>query len=85
MQSIRVVGNVGLGILGDPTRGDRQNDVLTYGLSLARALTQAAEVVGEVNGRFDTREAAAAGHRIARRGARRVRATRSAAGGAMRR
>ena len=34
---------------------DRQNDVITYGLSLARALTQAAEVVGEVNGRCDTR------------------------------
>src|SRR5688572_9103681 len=56
VQSVRVVGNVGLGILGDPTRGDRQNDVLTYGLSFARALTSAAEVVGEINGRKDTRE-----------------------------
>ena len=56
VRSVRVVGNVGVGILGDPTRGDRQNDVLTYGLSFARALTQAAEVVGEVNGRADTRE-----------------------------
>lgn len=56
VQRVRVVGNVGLGILGDPTRGDRQNDVLTYGLSFARALTQAAEVVGEVNGRASTRD-----------------------------
>ena len=40
VQRVRVVGNVGLGILGDPTRGDQQNDVLTYGFSLARALTQ---------------------------------------------
>jgi hypothetical protein len=56
VRSVRVVGNVGLGILADPTRGDRQNDVLTYGFSLARALTQAAEVVGEINGRLDTRE-----------------------------
>ena len=55
VQSVRVVGNVGLGILGDPTRGDRQNDVLTYGASFARALTQAAEIVGEFNGRLDTR------------------------------
>jgi hypothetical protein len=55
VQSVRIVGNIGLGILGDPTRGDRQNDVLTYGLSFARALTQAAEVVGEINGRKDTR------------------------------
>ena len=55
VQSVRIVGNVGMGILGDPTRGDRQNDVLTYGLSFARALTQAAEVVGEINGHASTR------------------------------
>lgn len=56
VRSVRMVGNVGLGILADPTRGDRQNDVLTYGLSFARALTQAAEIVGEWNGRVATRE-----------------------------
>lgn len=56
VQSLRVVGNVGLGILGDPTRGDQQNDVLTYGVSFARALTQQAEVVGEINGHVSTRE-----------------------------
>jgi hypothetical protein len=55
VRSVRFVGNIGLGILGDPTRGDRQNDVLTYGLSFARAVTTAAEVVGEVNGRADVR------------------------------
>jgi len=53
IQSVRVVGNVGLGILGDPTRGDAQNDVLDYGLSLARALTDQTEVVGEVHGHAD--------------------------------
>jgi len=56
VQSVRVVGNVGLGILGDPTRGDRQNDVLTYGMSFARAITQSGEVVGEINGHVSTRE-----------------------------
>jgi hypothetical protein len=56
VQSVRIVGNIGLGILGDPTRGDRQNDVIIYGLSFARAITQAAEIVGEINGRKDTRE-----------------------------
>jgi hypothetical protein len=55
VQSIRVVGNFGLGILADPTRGDRQNDVLTYGLSFARAVLEGVEVVGEINGRADTR------------------------------
>ena len=55
VRSVRTVVNVGVGILGDPTRGDRQNDVLTYGLSLARALSSAAEVVAEINGRIDTR------------------------------
>ena len=56
VQSIRFVGNVGLGILADPTRGDQQNDVLMYGFSLARALTARAEIVAEVNGRADTRD-----------------------------
>jgi hypothetical protein len=54
VQSIRVVGNVGLGILGDPTRGDNQNDVLLYGVSVARAVREGIEVVGEVNGRAST-------------------------------
>ena len=58
MQSVRVVGNIGLGILSDPTRGDRQNDVLTYGFSLARAFAEGAEIVGEINGRASTRRGA---------------------------
>jgi hypothetical protein len=55
IQSIRIVGNVGLGILGDPTRGDNQNDVLDYGISVARAVREGLEVVGELNGRASTR------------------------------
>jgi hypothetical protein len=55
IESIRVVGNLGVGILGDPTNGNRQNDVLMYGLSFARAITQEAELVGEINGRASTR------------------------------
>jgi hypothetical protein len=55
VQSVRVVGNFGFAILPDPEVGNRQNDVLTYGVSFARALTQAAELVGEVNGRVSTR------------------------------
>lgn len=53
VQSIRFVGNAGLGILADPTRGDFQNDVFTYGFSLARAVKQGVEVVGEINGRLN--------------------------------
>ena len=56
VESVRIVGNAGLGILGDATRGDRQNDVLTYGLSFARAISQAAEVVGEINGEINLLE-----------------------------
>lgn len=55
VQSIRVTGNIGFGILADPTSGNRQNDVLTYGLSFARAVTQSAELVGELYGRANTR------------------------------
>jgi hypothetical protein len=55
VRSIRIVGNFGLGILGDPTRGDNQNDVLEYGASVARAVREGLEVVGELNGRSNTR------------------------------
>ena len=55
VRSVRIVGNFGLGILGDPTRGDNQNDVLEYGLSVARAVREGLEVVGEANGRSNTR------------------------------
>jgi hypothetical protein len=54
VQSVRVVGNVGLGILSDPTRGDRQNDVLLFGVSFARAMAEGVELVAEVNGRLHT-------------------------------
>src|SRR5262245_19106261 len=57
VESVRIVGNVGVGILSDPTDGNRQNDVLTYGASAARAVTDAAELVGEFNGRVNTRSA----------------------------
>jgi len=58
VQSIRVVGNIGAAILTNPTSGVGQNDVLLYGLSLARAVTQSAELVGELNGRISTRDIA---------------------------
>lgn len=54
-QSVRVVANLGGGILSDPTVGHRQNDVLLYGLSFARAVTRETELVGELNGRKSTR------------------------------
>ena len=61
VQSIRVVGNLGAGILTNPTSGVGQNDVFLYGLSFARAVTQATELVGELNGRVSTRSNAFAG------------------------
>jgi len=55
VESIRVVANIGAGILSDPVQGNHQNDVFLYGLSFARAMTQQAELVGELNGRVSTR------------------------------
>ena len=55
VRSTRVVGNIGFGILADPIRGDSQNDVLNYGVSLARAMRQDVEIVFEINGRQTTR------------------------------
>ena len=51
VQSIRVVGNIGMLMLGNPTKQAAQDDLLIYSLSVARAITQRAEVVGEFVGR----------------------------------
>ena len=54
MGPVRTVLNVGLGILGDPTNGVRQNDVLLYGLSVVGRVADSLEVVAEVNGHRNT-------------------------------
>jgi len=58
IESIRVVGNIGTGILADPLAGHEQNDALTYGVSVARAVTDQAEMVAEVVGRVSVRKEA---------------------------
>lgn len=52
IESFRIVGNAGLAILSDPAEGARADDLMTLGLSVARAVTASTEVVGEVNGRL---------------------------------
>lgn len=51
VQSIRVVANIGMMMIGRPTEGAAQDDLLIYSLSVARAISPAAEVVGEFVGR----------------------------------
>lgn len=51
----RLVGTLGLGILGDPTRGDRQNDVVEYGGSVSRAVGERLALVLGANGRVNVR------------------------------
>lgn len=51
-KSTRYVLNAGLGIFGDPTVGDRQSDLLIYGLSVAQAIRNGFELVAEGNGRL---------------------------------
>ena len=51
VQSIRVVANIGMTMIGKPTELAAQDDLLIYSLSVARALTQRTEVVGEFVGR----------------------------------
>ena len=52
VRSVRSVGNVGLFVLGNPEDGQDTATALGFGLSVARALTNAFEIVGEVNGRL---------------------------------
>jgi hypothetical protein len=52
VQSVRAVGNVGLFVLGNPQNGQDPAPALGFGVSIARAVTNEFEVVGEVNGRL---------------------------------
>ncbi len=53
VRSLRTVGNVGVAIVGDPVVAARQEDLLTFGLSLARAVNGGLELVTEYNGRLN--------------------------------
>lgn len=52
VQSVRTVGNVGVIVLGNPVTPRDSATTLGFGLSVARAVTNAFEVVGEINGRL---------------------------------
>jgi hypothetical protein len=52
VRSVRTVGNVGLLILGNPLTPQDTATALGFGVSVARALTNEFEVVGELNGRL---------------------------------
>jgi hypothetical protein len=56
VRSVRFVGNIGFLILPDPEAAAQQDDLMTYGLSLARAVTNSAEIVWEFNGRVNFME-----------------------------
>jgi hypothetical protein len=51
VQSVRVVANLGMTMIGRPTEAVAQDDLLIYSLSVARAISPAAEIVGEFVGR----------------------------------
>jgi hypothetical protein len=51
VQSVRIVANLGMLMLGNPTRLAAQDDLFIYSLSVARAFTQRSEIVGEFAGR----------------------------------
>ena len=53
VKSLRIVGNAGVAIVGDPTVAARQEDLLTFGMSLARAVVGGLELVAEYNGRMN--------------------------------
>lgn len=52
---VRIAANVGAGVLGIPTRGDRQNDVWGYGASIVAPLGAGWTVGAEVQGSLDVR------------------------------
>ena len=52
---VRVAGNLGAGVLGIPTRGDRQNDVWGYGIALVAPLSAGWQAGAEIQGSLDVR------------------------------
>jgi hypothetical protein len=52
---VNTFANLGIGILTAPTQGFTQNDVFTYGLASIVRLDKMFSLVGEVNGRQNTR------------------------------
>jgi len=58
---IRVFGNLGLGILTAPATLFTQNDLLLYGLAASYQYNDRLTLVGEVNGRYNTRKTAPLG------------------------
>ncbi|MBK9316293.1 MAG: transporter [Acidobacteria bacterium] len=52
---LHVFGNLGLGILTAPVDPFTQNDVLLYGLAATYTVNDRLTMVGEVNGRYSTR------------------------------
>lgn len=54
IRSTRLIGNIGIAILSDPTRGDNQNDVITYGFSFIQTIKRYA-IVFDLNGWVSTR------------------------------
>lgn len=52
---VNTFGNLGIAILSAPTQGFTQNDVITYGLAGIVRLDKTFSLVGEVNGRANTR------------------------------
>ena len=58
---LRVSGNLGLAILTAPTELFSQNDAMLYGLSAVYPLNDRISLVGEINGRLNTRKRAPLG------------------------
>lgn len=50
---VRLVANAGVAIVGDPVVAARQEDLLTFGMSLAGRLGRGFELVSEYNGRMN--------------------------------
>jgi len=54
VESVRVAANLGIAFMTEPSQIATQNKLMTYGVSVARAVATGIELVGDVNGRLDT-------------------------------
>jgi hypothetical protein len=68
VSATRITGNVGVGVLGDPLRGNRHVESLMYGVELRRPIARATLVAG-IDGRTGPMEPGLESRAIARAGA----------------
>jgi hypothetical protein len=59
IHGLRIVANAGITIMSEPLDAAKQNDVIAYGFSAVQPISPRIQLVGEITGRWSTRQGVA--------------------------